>query len=135
MTEDTEMANRRLGRITGTALLSLATLVATSCSSSRQVSFHDDVQPILQQHCVKCHQPGGIGYERSGVDLRTYQGVMKGTKYGAVVRPGDAFTSNLMVLVEGRADPSIRMPYHEEPLDQDAIDTIGKWIKQGAKDN
>ena len=44
-------------------------------------------------------------------------------------------TINLVVLVEGRADPSIRMPYHRRPLDQDDIDTIREWINQGANDN
>lgn len=124
-------------RLAAIALVSLGALVA-SCSSgspSHQVSFRHDVEPILQKHCVSCHQPGGIGYQRSGVDLRSYQGVMKGTKYGAVVKPGHAYTSNLMVLVEGRADPSIRMPYHKQPLVQDDIDTLREWINQGAKDN
>ncbi|HYW91376.1 MAG TPA: c-type cytochrome domain-containing protein [Gammaproteobacteria bacterium] len=124
-------------RFAALALVSFGALAAASCSSGsqHQVSFHDDVQPILQKHCVSCHHPGGLGYQRSGVDLRTYQGVMKGTKYGSVVVPGHAFTSNLVVLVEGRADPSIRMPYHRRPLDQDDIDTIREWINQGANDN
>ncbi len=125
-------------RFAAIALVSLGALVAASCSSSgsrREASFQHDVQPILQKNCVTCHQPGGIGYERSGVDLRTYQGVMKGTKYGPMVIPDHAYTSNLVVLVEGRADPSIRMPYHKQPLAQDDIDTIREWIDQGAKDN
>ncbi|HYW04439.1 MAG TPA: c-type cytochrome domain-containing protein [Gammaproteobacteria bacterium] len=132
------MAIHPRSRFPAIALLSLAALLAASCSSTpqqRQVSFQHDVQPILQKNCVSCHQPGGIGYERSGVDLRSYQGVMKGTKYGAVVEPRHAYTSNLMVLVEGRADPSIRMPYHKQALVQADIDTLREWINQGAKDN
>ncbi|MBM3765894.1 MAG: cytochrome c [Acidobacteria bacterium] len=34
-------------------------------------TFHKDVQPILQKHCVSCHRPGEIG----PMALRTYQEV------------------------------------------------------------
>lgn len=29
--------------------------------ATAEVSFYADVQPILQQHCVRCHQEGGLG--------------------------------------------------------------------------
>ena len=99
------------------------------------VSFEREVKFILQFACVECHQPGGDGYEASGLDLRTYDGLMKGTKYGPIVVPGDAFVSNLMVLIEGRASPSISMPFHREPLRQGYINIIRHWIDEGAKHN
>jgi hypothetical protein len=34
---------------------------------------------------------------------------MHGTVYGPVVRPGNPLRSVLLVLIEGRADPSMRM--------------------------
>ena len=42
---------------------------------------------------------------------RTYAGVMKGTKFGAMVTPGDPDTSNLMWLLDWKASPEIRMPH------------------------
>jgi hypothetical protein len=65
--------------------------------------FRDEVLPILDMYCLECHLPGGVGYEKSGLDMRDYESLMKGTRFGPVVNPGDAFTSNLMVLIEGRS--------------------------------
>ena len=45
-------------------------------------SFSEDIFPIFKGRCLDCHQPGGQGYEKSGLDLTTYEGVMKGTKFG-----------------------------------------------------
>ena len=61
---------------------------------------------------------------------------MQGTKYGAVVKPGDSFTSALVMLVEGRADPALAMPHDEgEKPTQGEIDKVRAWIDQGAKNN
>ena len=29
-------------------------------AASGKVTYHKDVQPILQQHCVQCHRPGDV---------------------------------------------------------------------------
>jgi mono/diheme cytochrome c family protein len=104
-------------------------------SAAQPVSFSLDVLPILASHCVKCHQPGGPGYEASGLDLRTYDSLMQGTKHGKIVVPGEPLTSNLMVMVEGRADPSIRMPHNQRPLLKQQIEIMRDWVSQGAKNN
>ena len=120
-------------------LLSTTVLAAVAWSSAasaeEQVSYKLDVQPILQSRCFECHGPGGQGYEASGLDLTTYKGLMKGTKHGAIVVPGDPFTSNLIVLVEGRASPTVRMPHNQRPLLKQQIEILRLWVKQGAKDN
>lgn len=103
--------------------------------AARDVSFSLDVLPILQNHCVKCHKPGSPGFQASGLDLRSYKGLMQGTRHGKIVIPGKPLTSNLMVLIEGRADPSIRMPHKEQPLIKHQIEILRDWIKQGARDN
>lgn len=112
-----------------------AALWPAQTQAAQEVSFKLDVLPILENHCVKCHQPGGPGYEASGLDLRTYASLMQGTKHGKIVVPGDPLTSNMMVLIEGRADPSIRMPHHERPLLKQQIEILRDWVAQGAKDN
>ncbi|MGZ9020275.1 MAG: c-type cytochrome domain-containing protein [Rhodoplanes sp.] len=121
------------------ALLSASLLVAVASSAARaaeeQVSYKLDVQPIIQSRCTSCHQPGGEGYQASGLDLTSYQGLMKGTKHGAIVVPGDPLTSNLMVLVEGRAHPKVRMPHGQRPLLKQQTEILRFWVKQGAKDN
>lgn len=99
------------------------------------VSFKEDVLPILQVHCASCHSPGGEGATASGLVLTSYASVMKGTKYGPMIVPGDPENSNLMWLLDWRASPQLRMPHGKQQLPVGERDTIRTWIRQGAKDN
>jgi len=111
-------------------------LVMTACESEPAVSFSRDVQPIIDQHCVNCHEAGGVGEVTSGFNLTTYDGLMKGTDSGPMVIAGDVEGSNMLVLMEGRADPSISMPHGQnDPVPKKDIQTIRSWIGQGAKNN
>ncbi len=121
--------------VAGTALSIVAALSFTAAAAVERISYKDDVFPILQIRCLGCHQPGGEGYKKSGLDLRTYKSLMKGTKFGAIVIPGSALTSNLNVLVEGRANMSIRMPHNKKKLTKCEIAILRQWVNQGAKKN
>lgn len=102
----------------------------------KEISFKADIQPIFHDYCLNCHMPDGKGYVKSGLDLRTYESLMKGTKYGVVIKPGDSFTSALVVGIEGRASPTLRMPMGiDGTLSKPYIDLIKRWIDQGAKNN
>jgi len=110
--------------------------LALAACGEPKVSFSQDVKPILDQNCVECHQPGGQGEVASGLDMTSYEGLMKGTRNGPMVIAGDVEGSNLVVLIEGRADPSIRMPHgKKQPIPKAEIQTIRRWIAQGAKNN
>lgn len=126
-------------RIVSVTLAALAAAVLCGCGRSEpepSVSFNKDVKPVLEQRCGECHSPGQPGYEASQLSFATYEDLMKGTRFGAVVVPGDRVGSTLMVLIEGRADPSIAMPHGDaEPLRQNEIEIVGTWIQQGAKNN
>ena len=120
--------------------LGILTLVllpfVVACKSEQQVSFTADVKPTLDQYCLECHQAGGAGYAASGLDMSSYDGLMKGTTNGPMVIASDSLGSNLVVLMEGRADPSIKMPHgSSEEVSKVEIDAIKTWIDQGAKDN
>ncbi len=99
------------------------------------VSFSKDVKPILDEHCLPCHQSGEEGYLVSGLSVKSYDDLMRGTKYGPVVMPGYSFSSTLQILVEHKADPSINMPKRQMRLTQDNIEMIGTWISEGAQNN
>lgn len=116
-----------------------AALLLSGCEKAPEqppVSFSKDVVPILKQHCYECHLPGGEGQVASGLDMSTYESLMKGTKFGPVIRPGDSTSSTLSILIEGRADPSMRMPHGDRPpLSKEETQVIAHWIDQGAKNN
>ena len=115
----------------------LSMLVSTSVfAASAEVSYKNDVSPVIHDYCLNCHEPGGKGLEKSGLDLRSYQSLMKGTRYGAIVKPGDSFTSIFIQVIEGRVHPSIKMPYGMSGgLSKENISILKKWVEQGAKNN
>jgi Planctomycete cytochrome C len=113
--------------------VSISPPLRQACAQQAQVSYAEDIAPIFRGWCVSCHQPGGQGYNASGLDLTSYDGVMKGTKFGTMVIPGDPDSSNLIVLIDGRA--KIQMPYGHKPLPACLRQNIWTWIFQGAKNN
>ena len=116
--------------------LCLFPLVLVGCGGEPSVSFSQDVQPILNQHCIQCHEEGGVGEVTSGLNMSSYEGLMKGTDSGPMLIVGDIEGSNILVLMEGRADPSIKMPHGKNaPVPKQDIQTIKLWIGQGAKNN
>ena len=125
------------GRI-GLKLLfpALVPILLSACSSEAEISYSQDVQPILAANCLACHQAGGQGFEASGLGMASYEDLMRGTEGGPMVIAGDVEGSNLLVLMEGRADPSISMPHGGlDPVPSEDIKTIRLWIAQGAKNN
>ncbi len=102
-----------------------------------EVSFKDDVQPILHDYCVSCHSLGGRGHAKSGLDLTSYEGLMKGTKFGPVVIPGNSGTSTFTKLLTG-TNKGLKMPMglnETGTLDRQYILILKKWVKQGALNN
>lgn len=111
-------------------------VMAFPAQALEQVSYKTDIRTIINDYCLSCHQPGGKGYEKSGLDLRTYASLMKGTKFGTIINPGDSYTSILIQVVDGRVHASIKMPYGMSGgLAKDKIELLRKWVQQGARDN
>lgn len=104
-------------------------------TSQSKKSFKEDVMPVFVGRCVSCHKPGGEGQAKSGLDLTSYAGVMKGTKFGLMVIPGDPESSNLMLLLDWRASAELRMPHGMKQLNSCDRNDIRAWIREGAKDN
>jgi hypothetical protein len=119
-------------------------IAVVSAGCSQDVSYKNDVNPILQANCLSCHDGQGEGIEASGFSVKSYDDLMKGTKFGQVVVPGDSLSSSLYRLVDHQADPKIQMPPHHDQavasgkmnsLSGAQINTIKAWIDQGAKNN
>ncbi|TSA18806.1 MAG: hypothetical protein D4R74_00595 [Betaproteobacteria bacterium] len=116
------------------SLAAAAVLSLAACTPSG-VSYSKDVQPILSKNCSDCHAPGKEGFLASGLDTTSYATLMKGGKFGPLVKPGDALSSSLNMLVEGRAHASIRMPHGKEKLADKDVEMLKVWVNEGAKSN
>jgi hypothetical protein len=96
----------------------------------------EDVQPVLRSNCIECHSPpNGEGYLKTGLSMATYGDLMHGTIYGSVIVPGNSRHSILNMLVEGRADPSMRMPHGRKTLGANEVEILRLWVEQGALNN
>ena len=126
--------NAGLKALSRCSIAAAALLAAAGCSPSG-VSYSKDVQPILAKNCSECHAPGKEGFTASGLDVTSYQALMKGGKFGQLIKPGDALSSTLNMLVEGRAHASLRMPHGREKLPDKDIEILKVWVNEGAKDN
>lgn len=109
--------------------------VNEACAAGEATSFSEDVFPIFKGRCVGCHAPGQEGFEKSGLDLTSYEGVMKGTKFGPMVLPRDPDGSNLVWLLDWRGSPATRMPHGKKKLSTCDRNAIRSWIREGAKNN
>lgn len=123
-------------------VFALSTQIA-SCGRG-EVSFAADIQPILNERCLECHNGTGEGVATSNFSVVDYAGVMKGTSFGPVIVPGSSISSSFYLVVAGKTAPEIRMPPHHsealaegrgDSLSADELETIAAWIDQGAIDN
>jgi hypothetical protein len=92
-----------------------------------EVSFANDVLPIINQYCSRCH--GSIDME-ARLDMTSYTALMTGSRNGAVVIPGDADASPFVILVE-----SNEMPKRGQKLSPEQAQIFRDWVNLGALDN
>ncbi len=105
----------------------LLSLVAGSLAGAQTVEFNRDVRPILSDHCFQCHGPDRAK-RKGGFRLDLEEEARK-----AIV-PGKPAASELHQRVSATED-SERMPpaRFARPLSTGQIDTLRRWIEQGAK--
>jgi hypothetical protein len=108
---------------------------SSTATAGEVVSFKEDVFPIIEVRCLECHIPEGSGYEASGLDLRTYESLMKGTEHGSMITPGSPFESNLIAVIDQRTDSEIWMPHDRKRLSKCERLLFRFWVSQGAKNN
>ncbi|MFN0084751.1 MAG: DUF1553 domain-containing protein [Blastocatellia bacterium] len=100
-------------------------VVATrSRSASAQNPFQEKIAPIFEKNCTACH---GAGVQRSGLDLRTEVGAVKGGARGPSVVPGDPEKSLLYRMISHREEPA--MPLGGEKLADAEIALVAQWIR------
>lgn len=113
----------RCSRLSLSILCSLAVIRLLPAQTISKVDFAKDVQPILRQNCVTCH--GGT-QPASGMRLDRKSAVIN--RRGIV--PGSLQNSFLFHRISGN-DYGMQMP-PTGALKPEQIDTLRRWIEQGA---
>ncbi len=119
-----------LGFLSGVALAVAATSVQ---GNETQVSFRDDVRPILARNCFECHGPDE-GSRKAGLRLDLAEAAYADQDGVRAIVPGDPGASEAYqrVITE---DPDDRMPPPESHAALSPVDreTLRRWIVSGAE--
>lgn len=104
----------------------------TDLSSLKQVSFANDIQPIIASNCAMsgCHSSSGGG-EDEVFPLTTYDEVIN----EGGVNAGDAHGSKFYQVISNHTLENVMPPSPNPPLLDDQIKLIYLWIEQGAQNN
>ncbi len=101
------------------------------------VSFREQIQPILNDRCIRCH---GGEQTLGKVVLTSYDDVMTSRTHPGKKRlvVPDTLRESWLYLLCATDQPHYRMPPDTSnitPLPQNELDLIARWIMQGAKNN
>uniref|UniRef100_UPI003593D73C c-type cytochrome domain-containing protein n=1 Tax=Persicitalea sp. TaxID=3100273 RepID=UPI003593D73C len=96
----------------------------------KEIDYNADVKPILNKNCMACH--GGVK-KAGNVSFLFEEEMLKPGKSGKIpVVRGDANASEMIRRILSD-DPDERMPKKGPELSDEEVNTLKKWIDQGAK--
>lgn len=105
-------------------------ITAERASGKETISFARVIAPILTEQCTSCH---GDGQQLRGqFNLTTINGLLRGGDAGQAVIPGKPAESFLIKKLKGTGGGQ-RMPAGRDPLPDETIAKIEKWIEEGAR--
>jgi mono/diheme cytochrome c family protein len=120
-----------LSGILGVAILLPGALAQETASpdSPAAISFREEVKPIIERKCSGCHVNGG---HAGGLQMDSFESLMRGGDDGAVVGLGDVAKSKISQAIHYE-DPDLQMPPPpRDKLDVADIAAIDKWIKESS---
>src|SRR5258706_11092902 len=90
-------------------------------------NYEDHIKPLFARRCFACHSAGEM---RSGLNLESYAGVLKGGSSGDAVVAGRA-AGSLLYKAVAREEGAPQMPLGQAKLPDAEIATIREWIQGG----
>ncbi|MCB1226985.1 MAG: PSD1 domain-containing protein [Verrucomicrobiales bacterium] len=100
----------------------------SSLAAAAPVDFVQDIQPLFEKHCWKCH---GGSKQEAAFRLDHRPSAMKGGDFGPAIIPGDPDHSRLIHAVRGD-NPKKQMPRKAPPLSSADVALLTRWIAEGA---
>jgi WD domain, G-beta repeat/Planctomycete cytochrome C len=101
-----------------------------NAAAIKQLSFMHDVAPVLVRNCIACHN---TKKSEGKYVMTTFAQLAKGGKQGAGItlvpgKPDDCLFLDVLL-----PDAEPRMPYKLDPLLDDEIALLQRWVTEGAR--
>ncbi len=113
-----------------TTALRLAALLApgilAAAESAKKITWDDHVFAFMESACISCHNPDKT---KGGLDLSSYNNLLKGGSSGGSVTPGDPGSSLLYKVTAHIEEPF--MPHNKDKLPDAQIALLRDWIAGG----
>ncbi len=94
-----------------------------------EVFFEEKIIPVFDQNCFVCH---GAALQRSDLDVRSKESLLKGGANGPAIRPGSAKDSLLYQLIAHEREPA--MPMGGAKLSAVEVQAVVDWINSLSPD-
>lgn len=113
--------------------------LVTALVEGEPIDFNKHLLPILEAKCNDCHAAPYMKGDRkiapkAGLQLSTYEMVMKGNLNGEVVTAGKPEESYLYEVVTLPTDDEMFMPPKGESMTPNEVDILKRWISEGARE-
>ena len=117
-----------IARLVAVILLSmpLGLAVALADDAEDTIDFSRAIAPLFEQHCIRCHSPGN---EKGDISLATIADLNE----NEYVVAGDPDASYLVELITPAAGEPPEMPKEGDPLSDEQVALIRRWISAGAQ--
>ncbi|HXU79029.1 MAG TPA: DUF1553 domain-containing protein [Methylomirabilota bacterium] len=123
-------------RLPAFGLCSTMAMVCSAAPAPAPVSFNNQVQPILSEHCYPCHGPDSATRKpkKSPLRLDREKFAFEPRDDGKpVIVKGDPKASEVVRRIEATDDDVMPPVSQHKPLKAEQIQIIKRWISEGAK--
>ena len=118
-------------------LIGISLLGGCGRKEMKPISYHDQIQPILNSRCLECH---GTEQPRGNIVLTSYETLMSSRTFPGkkpLVRAQEPAKSWLYIVC-ATDQPHYRMPPDTSTvvaLPKEELQLLAQWIEEGAKKN
>ncbi|MFT4566450.1 MAG: hypothetical protein ACI9FN_001406 [Saprospiraceae bacterium] len=102
----------------------------TTTNQDDTLDYSNDIRPILNKHCLKCH--GGVK-QQGGLSFLFREAALDTTESGIrAIVPGDLEHSEMIHRISSD-DPDLMMPPEGDRLSSKEVEKLKRWIEEGAE--
>jgi Protein of unknown function (DUF1553)/Protein of unknown function (DUF1549)/Planctomycete cytochrome C/Carbohydrate binding module (family 6) len=111
-------------------LIPVVAIISYFNFGKKELSYNEEIRPIFNKKCIVCH--GGVKKSGNFSLLFREEALAKAKSGKYAIIPYESANSELVKRLKTH-DLEARMPKEKEPLSDEEINKIVKWIDQGAK--